>query len=46
MSRRKQIRLSLPWPVYKFIAAARLAVNGLRRWRWDWVRCAWHLLWI
>jgi len=44
MSRRHSIRLSLPWAVYKFIVAARIAAHGLGRWRWDWFRCAWHVL--
>jgi len=44
MSRRDSIRLSAPWPVYKFIAAAQIAAHGLIRWRWDWFRCAWHVL--
>ena len=44
MSRRDSIRLSLPWAVYKFIVAAQIAAHGLVRWRWDWFRCAWHVL--
>jgi hypothetical protein len=28
----------------KLFTAARLAANGLIRWRWDWFRCAWHVL--
>ena len=44
MSSRGSIRLRLPWAIYKFIAAAQIVAHGLRRWRWDWFRCAWHVL--
>ena len=44
MSRRDSIRLSLPWAVYKFIVAVWIAAHGVRHWRWDWFRCAWHVL--
>jgi hypothetical protein len=36
----------LPWPLFKAMIAVLLAAHGLRRWRWDWFRCAWRLLWI
>jgi hypothetical protein len=44
MSRREPIRVRMPWPVFKLLTALRLAGHGLRVWRWDWFRCAWHIL--
>ena len=38
------MRLSLPWSVAKLLTAVRLAARGLVRWRWDWFRCAWHVV--
>jgi hypothetical protein len=46
MSRRSPIRLAMPWPVFKVVTAVRLAWRGVRYWRSDWFRCAWHLLFL
>lgn len=44
MTRRHSLWRSVPWPVCKGWAAVRIAAHGLVRWRWDWFRCAWHVL--
>jgi hypothetical protein len=46
MSRQDPIQLSLPWRVLKVTIAVRLVWRGVRAWRWDWFRCAWHVLFL